>query len=292
MTLDSADGEKAAFLGQVQDDEDMAPAVAIIGSTLPEPISIRQILRAPSLVILLISFSLLSLQSSTFDALLPHLGHSPTHHGGMGIPCSLLGFVVLFVRAMAGLLVLATVPRLVERLGLLRPYRLFSLCFPAIYLITPLFAFVAASSASAAAASSSIALLFKHTLFSSAQVVAILLVLNASPDAFSTGTIVGLMQSASVFKALAVAVSGMSFYFSSEVSVAMTNYALWSVLVGFSVVGAALAWFVRDHPRVNQDFPAEVLKWEMCFDAPSEGREMPLDTRLGDGLSLNRMPRG
>ncbi|KAI9792907.1 MAG: hypothetical protein M1835_007586 [Candelina submexicana] len=263
--------EKAAFLGQsVEDDHIPIPMVRVVDSDKAAPIPLRQIICAPSLITLLSSFSLLSMQSSTFDVLLPHLGHSSTHHGGMGIPCSALGVVVFTVRVLAGVAILSVVPRAVERLGLVRSYRLLSLVFPAIYFTTPVFAYLASASAVSTAASSTVAILFKNILAGCAQVLVALLVLNASPDAVNTGTIVGLMHCASLFKALAVGVTGASFYLSSDLSVAITNSALWVSLTILSIIGAALAWFVREGPSVERDFPAEVLKWETCFDAGSD----------------------
>jgi hypothetical protein len=111
--------------------------------------------------------------------------------------------------------------------------------------------------------------LAKNILASGASVLVALLLLAAAPDAFSTGTVIGLMQVSSLFRALAVLVSGASFYVSSEYSVAMTNLGLWAILGAFSMSGAALAWFVREGTRVEGDFPSEVLKWELAFDAES-----------------------
>lgn len=266
------DCEKAAFLGQVTNNDCSNPvAIRIVDYVKPEPISIGQFVQAPSLLTLLASFSLFSLHASTFDVLLPHVGHSSTQHGGMGIPCSWLGFTVLVTRAIAGLVVLRIVPQAVEKLGLLKPFRTSSLLFPAIYVLTPALAYFVACSSTLTALISTASILAKHILANGAQILVALLMLNAAPDAFSAGTIVGLMQVASLFKALAVAVTGASFYLSDDLSVAATNCALWSALGFFGVAGAALAWFVRESPSVERDFPAEVLKWETCFDA--EGLE-------------------
>ncbi|KAJ9646521.1 hypothetical protein H2199_002570 [Coniosporium tulheliwenetii] len=252
------DCEKAAFLGQANDDIANSVAIRIVDCVKPEPISIGQFIQAPSLLTLLASFSLLSLHASTFDVLLPHAGHSSTQHGGMGIPCSWLEVTVLLVRAIAGLVVLRTL----------------LLLFPAIYVLTPALAYLVACSTTLTALISTASILTKHILANSAQTLVALLMLNAAPDAFSAGTIVGLMQVASLFKALAVAVSGASFYLSDDLSVAATNCALWSALSFFGVAGAALAWFVRESPSVERDFPAEVLKWETCFDAEGLGSGM------------------
>jgi hypothetical protein len=259
-----SDCEKAAFLSSTDSDN---LSISVVDSIRPDPISINQFLMAPSLVVLLSSFSLLSLHASTFDALLPHLGHSSTEHAGMGIPCSWLGLTNLVVRSIAGLAILYSVPRAVERFGLLKLYRSVSLLFPAIYIITPLLAIVAASSPDFVAVISTISILVKHALTGGASVLVALLILNTTPDPFSAGTIVGMMQVASLFKALAVAVSGASFYLSSDFSIATTNYALWTCLTLFGAAGAALAWFVRERPSVERDFPSEVLCWETCFDA-------------------------
>lgn len=269
------DCEKASFLGQANNNNVAnSVAIRILDCIKPEPISIGQFIQAPSLLTLLASFSLLSLHASTFDVLLPHVGHSSTQHGGMGLPCSWLGFTVLLVRAIAGLVVLRIVPQAVENLGLLKPFRTCSLLFPAIYVLTPALAYLVACSTTLTAVISTASILAKHILANSAQTLVALLMLNAAPDAFSAGTVVGLMQVASLFKALAVAVSGASFYLSDDLSVAATNCALWSALSFFGVAGAALAWFVRESPSVERDFPAEVLTWETCFDAEGLGSEM------------------
>lgn len=258
------DCEKAAFLSDNDLDD---PTIAVVDFARPEPITINQFLQAPSLLVLLASFSLLSLHAATFDVLLPHLGHSNSEHGGMGIPCDWLGLTVLMVRGIAGIAILGVIPQAVEKFGLLKLYRSVSLMFPAIYALTPLLAMAAACSTGFVAVTSTASILIKHALSGGASVVVALLVLNTTPDAFSAGTVVGLMQVASLFKALAVAVSGASFYLSNDFSVATTNVALWTCLALFGILGAALAWFVRERPSVGGDFPSEVLCWETCFDA-------------------------
>jgi hypothetical protein len=261
------DCEKAAFLSVDNMDD---PTITVVDFVRPEPITINQFMQAPSLLVLLASFCLLSLHASTFDVLLPHLGHSSSQHGGLGIPCSWLGLTVLVVKGVAGLTLQQLVPLAVQKFGLLKLYRSTSLLFPAIYLLTPLLALAAACSTSLVALISAAGLLFKHTLTGGASILVSLLVLNTTPDAFSAGTVVGMMQVASLFKALAVAVSGASFYLSNDVSVATTNFTLWTCLALFGGVGAALAYFVRERPSVESDFPSEVLCWETCFDADAE----------------------
>ncbi|KAF1951863.1 MFS general substrate transporter [Byssothecium circinans] len=261
------DCEKAAFLSA---DEFGEPTVAVVDFVRPEAITINQFLSAPSLVVLLASFSLLSLHASVFDVVLPHLGHSNSQHGGMGISCSWLGLTVLGVKAVASITLAHVIPTSIEKYGLLKLYRSVSVLFPAIYVVTPVLAVAAASSSGFVTVTSTAALLVKHLLSGGASILVALLVLNTTPDAYSAGTVVGLMQVANLFKALAVAVSGASFYLSNDISVATTNLALWSCLAGLGAVGAALAYFVRERPSVERDFPSEVLSWETCFEYDAE----------------------
>lgn len=266
------DCEKAAFLTRNSEDT----TITLVDFARPEPITISQFMQAPSLVVLLSSFCLFSLHASSFDVLLPHLGHSSTQHGGMGIPCDWLSIVVLVVRGVAGLAIFLAIPFSMEKYGLLKLYRFVSLLFPATYVITPLLALIASCSGFTSIVSV-FAILAKHLLTGGASVLVALLVLNTTPDAFSAGTVIGMMQVASLFKAFAVAVSGAGYYFSDDLTVQTTNFALWTFLALFGIAGAALAWFVRERPSVEKDFPSEVLCWETCFDADAE-KQMDLDS--------------
>ena len=260
------DSEQAAFLVRPSEDTN----VTLVDVVRPEPISIAYFLQAPSLMILLSSYSLLSLHGSTFDVLLPHLGHSQSQSGGMGIPCNWLTTAVVVVRGIAGVAIAMGVPLWVRRKhSLPKLYRCVSFLFPAVYVVTPLLAVLVACSGIGPALSI-LSILCKHLLTGAASVLVALLVLNTTPDAYSTGTVVGMMQVASLFRAFAVAVSGSSFYFSDSFSTQTTNLALWSCLAVLGAVGAALAWFVKERPSVETDFPSEVLCWEMCFDADAE----------------------
>ncbi|KZM26293.1 uncharacterized protein EKO05_0002236 [Ascochyta rabiei] len=262
------DCEKAAFLTRSSEDTN----VTLVDFARPEPITITQFMQAPSLLVLLSSFCLLSLHAATFDVLLPHLGQSSTQHGGMGIPCDWLSIVVLVVRGVAAMAILSLIPYAMEKYGLLNLYRTVSLLFPAIYIITPLLALLVACSGLASLLSI-FAILTKHILASGAFVLVTLLVLNTTPDAFSAGTVVGMVQVASLFKAFAVAVSGASYYVSSDVSVPVTNFALWTCLAIIGAAGAGLAWFVKERPSVGLDFKGEVLKWESVFDFDADDFE-------------------
>lgn len=262
------DCEKAAFLTRNSEDTN----ITLVDFARPEPITITQFMQAPSLLVLLSSFCLLSLHAATFDVLLPHLGHSSTQHGGMGIPCDWLSIVVLIVRGVAALAIFFLIPWAMEKRGLLNLYRTVSLLFPAIYIITPFLALLATCTGLAPLLSV-FAILTKHILASGAFVLVALLVLNTTPDAFSAGTVVGMMQVASLFKAFAVAVSGASYYISSDVSVPVTNFALWTCLAILGAAGAGLAWFVKERPSVGLDFKGEVLKWESVFDFDADDFE-------------------
>jgi MFS family permease len=279
--VDDMDCEKVACLARhsLDTNSTLVDTVAYL-----KPIKIAQFLQAPSFVVLLSSFCLLSLHAATFDILLPHLGHSDIEHGGMGIPCEWLSMVVLIVRGVAGVAILFTIPSAMQKFGLVKLYRLVSLLFPAVYVVTPLLALLATSCAALVPVVSILSILVKHALTHGALICVALLVLNTTPDAFSAGTAVGMLQVASLFRAFAVAVSGTSYYFSDDVSVQTTNLALWSCLAMFGVAGAGLAWFVRERPSVEMDWPSEVLRWEMCFDADTEnkGLEEDLESLLGD----------
>ena len=132
------DCEKAAFLRRDSEDTN----VTLVDFARPDPITISQFLQAPSLMVLLSSFCLLSLHASTFDVVLPHLGHSSTDQGGMGISCEWLSVVVLCVRGMAGMVLFYAIPYATEKYGLVKLYRSVSAMLPATYVLTPIFAIV------------------------------------------------------------------------------------------------------------------------------------------------------
>lgn len=225
-------------------------------------------MKAPSLMILLASYSFLSLHSASFDQLLPLLGNSPTEHGGLGLPCFFLSFVVLFAGVSAGTVIYLGFAKSVQRLGLLRLYRLCCWVFPLIYIATPLVSRVARSSEIAVWISSASSIFTKTLVTGFAQTLVVFLVTNASPDAYSLGSIMGFMQGASVFRSLAVAGTGVAFSLSDDVSIEMTNYSLWAAMAIVSLGGAAVAYFVRDHPTVR-DYSSS-LKWEVCYESQED----------------------
>lgn len=212
---------------------------------------------------------MLSLHSSTFEILLPHLGHT----AGLGIPCAWLQPVMLAVKVVAAIRILKLVPFVVTKLGLLRMYRRTSLAFPLLYAIVPLIAIVVNATGAPATLSailSTVAMLLKTTLAGAAQVLVLLLIMSAAPDASSTGSVIGVVSIAELFKALAVAVSGMSYYLSSGYSVVIVNGSLWASLCAIAIVGVAVTWKVRETPRVGTDIPEECLVWEDMFDSESD----------------------
>jgi MFS family permease len=176
---DNMDCEKAAFLTRDSSDTNIT-LVDLVAR--PEPIKIAQFLQAPSFVVLLSSFCLLSLHAATFDVLLPHLGHSDSQHGGMGIPCEWLSIVVMIVRGIAGVTIFFAIPYAIQKYGLVQLYRSVSLLFPAMYIVTPLLALLASSCVAFVPVVSVFSILVKHILTGGAIVCVALLVLNTTPD--------------------------------------------------------------------------------------------------------------
>lgn len=219
-------------------------------------------------MILLCSYSFLSLHSASFDQLLPLLGNSSTEHGGLGLPCFFLSLVVLFAGIAAGIVIYLGFAKSVQRLGLLQLYRLCCWIYPVIYIATPLLSKVSVSSEVAVWVSSASSIFTKTLVTGFAQTLVTYLVTNASPDAFSLGSIMGVMQGASVFRSLALAGTGAAFSLSDDVSIETTNYSLWAAMAIVSLGGAAVAYFVRDHPTVR-DYSSS-LKWEICYESSED----------------------
>lgn len=267
-------GEKDAFLSQALEVTEENPTIDRL-----EPMRLSELIRAPSLMVLLGSFSFLSLHSASFDQLLPLLGNSPSEHGGLGLPCSFISVVVMFASISAGLVVANFFGKSVQRLGLLRLYRLCCWVFPAIYIATPLLSQLAQDSRAGVIISSTFSIFAKTLVSGFAQTLVVLLVTNASPDAYSLATIMGFMQCASVFRSLAVAGTGLAYALSDDFSIQATNYGLWSTMAVMSFGGAAVAYFVRDHPTVR-DY-SSCLKWEVCYDASMDETVFG-DEKIGD----------
>lgn len=272
-----ADCEKAAFLGQsLSNDSNDSINITIIealnddaAAPLPSRIGVAQLLTAPTMLLLLTSFSLLSLHASTFDILLPHIGYN----GGTGVPCSWLHPIATVVTALAAIRIYRLVPWIVGRVGLLTMYRRTSIAFPVLYTAVPLVALLVNATGASPIISgivSTIALFFKTTLAGAAYVLVLLLVLSAAPDAYSTGTVLGVVSISELFKALAVGASGISYYLSDDYSLVIVNGFLWAALSVTAVIGIRITWKLREIPRVGTDIPQECFVWEGMFDSESE----------------------
>ncbi|KAI5808148.1 major facilitator superfamily domain-containing protein [Peziza echinospora] len=244
----------------------------------PKPLSFSHAIRAPSLIVLLTSFSFLALHSASFDQLLPILGNSSASDGGLGLPCSFLSVVVLAASITASVVVYLTFTRAINRVGLLPLYRICCWLFPLIYVLSPILSSVARSSTIAIAISATSSIFTKKIVTAFAQTLVVVLVTNASPDAYSMGSIMGLLHSAEAIRGVAVLLSAgvvgiMSSSTTTDASVRSTTIAantlVWAVLGFGAVAGAGLAWFVKERAVVNRDWMASALKWEICYENES-----------------------
>lgn len=261
---DESYGEQDSFLGRgrpVQQPSTPTPSGL-------QPIEFSAIFRAPSLMIILGAYSLLTLHSATFDQLLPLLGNAPTDTAGLGLPCSFTPLIVLLASTAASGVVYKSFPAAVSRIGLLQLFRACCFVFPMIYVATPLLSKLARSSQGGIIAAALASVFFKTLVTGSAQTLVAILATNASPDPYSLATIMGFVQCASGVRSLAVAGTAVAYAVGSGVSVWATNVGLWGTMTGVGAVGAAVAWFVRDHPAVS-DYCGS-LKWEVCYDSVFE----------------------
>ena len=148
--------------------------------------------------------------------------------------------------------------------------------FPVLYAVVPALGFAVSSVDGLSAISAFIsvsAMYLKATLAGAAQVLVLLLVLSAEPDAFSTGTVVGIISIAELFKALAVAATGLSYYLSDDYGMVVVNSSLWTALVLVALMGMAVTWKLRETPRVGTDIPEDCLVWQDVFDSESDSRD-------------------
>lgn len=191
----------------------------------------------------------------------------------MGISCDWLPLVIVIVQALAGLRVMKLVPEIVRKIGLLPIYRRISLSFPLLYTVVPLVGILTALidvPAIVSAIVSVITLSLKTVLADTAQVLMLLLVLSAAPDATSTGTVIGVVSVAQLFKALAMGITGTSYYLSDDYSVVAVNGSLWTSLIAVALVGSFLTWKLRVTPRVGADIPESCLTWQGVFNVESD----------------------
>ena len=256
------------------DDSEALLSVSVVESgEQSSRICVDDFLQAPSFLTLLASFSILSLHSSTFEVLLPHLADSPANMGGMGLPCGLLNTIITIVKIVAAVGVFYALPKFSTKFSVLSTYRQISIAFPAIYVLIPFFAMLATVSGapgSSWAVFSTVAVVAKELFAELAMVLAILLAFSAAPNAASAGTSIGLLGLSNLFKALAVGVSGLSYYLSDAYSVVAINATLWALLAVLAFTGSCINWRLREAPLVGQDIPAELLRWSSVFDAESD----------------------
>lgn len=245
----------------------------------PKPLSFTTAIRAPSLLILLTSFSFLTIHSSTYDTLLPLLATVSIEEGGISLSCTFMLVSTLLAALFAAIITCTLLPRAAtSRLGVLGLYRLATWAFPMILVLTPLMFMITTSDTSAArdtatgiVAFTSLALKSITTTF--AQTLVVILVTNASPDAFSLGSIMGLLHSTNAVRGFAIAGTAIAWLMAP--GMLGTRMTLWASCVIVALGGAGLAWFVKERARVNKDWMAGVLKWEVCYenteDEDSEG---------------------
>ncbi|KAF8455656.1 major facilitator superfamily domain-containing protein [Terfezia claveryi] len=264
--------EKDTFLGQKPSSPtEQYTTYTYSYNDKPKPLGFSAAIRAPSLLVLLASFSFLCLHSASFDQLLPLLGNASIENGGLGLRCSFLSLVVLGASSSAAVIVYTTFSKAVERVGLLRLYRVCCWLFPLIYVLTPILSALFRSSQTVIAISSAGSIFTKTLVTSFAQTLVVFLVTNASPDAYSLGSIMGLMHSASVFRGFAVAGTGAAWLLGGDDGEGMgvMGLLLWCGMAGVAVCGAVTAWFVKERARVNRDWMASALKWEICYENDS-----------------------
>jgi hypothetical protein len=273
-TASDLESEKESLLQYKTEDSEALLSVSVVDvDEQPSRICIDDFLQAPSFVTLLASFSILSLHSSTFEVLLPHLADSPANMGGMGLPCGLLNTIITIVKLVAAMGVYYTLPKFQAKVSVLSTYRQISIVFPGIYVLIPFLAMLATVSGAPGtswAIFSTVAVIAKELFAEIAMVLAILLAFSAAPNAASAGTSIGLLGLSNLFKALAVGVSGLSYYLSDAYSVVAINATLWALLAILAFTGACINWRLREAPLVGQDYPADLLSWNSVFDAESD----------------------
>ncbi|EME49875.1 hypothetical protein DOTSEDRAFT_121901 [Dothistroma septosporum NZE10] len=279
---DYVDGEKAAFLGQqrLSIDSDDSLAISIIDalnddSAGPRPsrIGVSQMLKAPSILIMVASYAVLSLHSSTFEVVLQHIAHTDAESAGMGISCSQMQPLMLVVKALAALQVMHFVPKLVSKGKALPLYRKISMVFPVLYMIIPAVALAVHATGTSpvlSAVVSTMATLVKATFTNAAHVLVLLLVLSTAPDASSTGTLIGVVSVTELFKALAVGLAGISYYLSDSHSMFALNASVWAALAVIALVGSFITGKLRAAPRLGPDLPSECFVWQGMFDVESD----------------------
>lgn len=277
---DGMDSEKTAFLGQsIPTESEDSLNISIMealsdtasNTSQPSKIGVTEMLTASSMLLLLTSYTILSVHSSAFDTLLPHLSPSGS---GSTIPCRWLKPLTLLVQALAAIATLRYVPKAIHRNGLLPTFRSLTTFFPVLYLLAPILLtflthLIPTTTPLLPTVLTTLTALLKATLSTTAQTLALLLLISAAPDAASTGTLLGTSTLSALFRALAVSASGITYYLAPEHALAAVSGALWVGLAVIAVLGWAVTRRVREGARVGADIPVECFAWEGIWD--SEG---------------------
>jgi len=280
--------EKVAFFGGVEEDTDetaiLRRRAPVFYNDKPEPIALWEILRAPSVIVLLVTYSLFSLQSTTFDQMLPLLASSPLAKGGLALPCSFLSLAILFAGLVSAVIICTTLGASVRRLGLVKLYRICTCAFPIIYVATPLVSSLVGSSECIALLTSTMAILFKSTFANLSQTLAVLIMLNYTPDSYSLASIMGFLQASTALRGLAVGGTALASHLfelagpssASGNATTLINALLWGLLIVTAVGGAIATRWVKEKAVMGRDYRAEHLAWEVCYDFAEEGQRIAL----------------
>ncbi|KAI9709321.1 MAG: hypothetical protein M1820_003441 [Bogoriella megaspora] len=285
------DDEKAAFL--CQEEEDISPAISVVDfdqnpSSVPGPFALFQLLRAPSLITLLVSISFFALHMSAFDILIPSIILTV---GDQKLSCSMFSLLNLASRLAAGYLTTRVLlPALSRRdttntksSSLISEYRILALVGPAIYILTAITAGLlpASSPAFLTHTVTTLLLFLRHTFEALLIAFVVLLTLSASPDAFSTGSVTGLVSLASLLRGFSCAAVGAGFWVSEEYKLdflqvgghgAGPGAALWLGMILIGLVGGLVARAVKEGVSVGEDFEGgKGLKWVGVWDVEGQG---------------------
>ncbi|KAI9657750.1 MAG: hypothetical protein M1821_002926 [Bathelium mastoideum] len=279
------DDEKAHFLDQ--EDEDISPAISVVdydqdAAVVPGPISLLQLLRAPSLVILLVSLSFLAFHSSAYSLLLTSLllnVANPT------TSCTLFSALDLSTRVVAAYLATRLLPRLLLQPHRSRPdsstptpliltYRLLTLLLPVLATLTFLAAHLLPTSTPYLLADALTACLFLlpgRLLTALLSSCTALLLLAAAPDALTTGSVAGVASLAALPASTAAAAVAAAFGVAHAYSLPFLSSGLvlglgpagavavgpgavvWAGAVLVGGVGAWVARAVREGVSVGED---------------------------------------
>ena len=289
------DDEKTHFLGQEEDD--ISPAISVVdcdqeSSIAPGPVTLLQLLRAPSLIILLVSVSFVGLYTSSYSLLVPSLllnVANPT------TSCSLFSALDFTSRILAAYLTMRVLlPRLHCNLNpsstctpsnssLIAAYRMLTLLAPIIYTLTFTTASLLPSDTPFLLADtlSALLLLAHHTLVALLLTHTALLVLAASPDTFSTGSVAGLITLASLLASTAAAAVGAGFWVAEQYQLdflklggpgAGPGAVMWAGTILIAGVAALVARAVREGVSVGEDFEGgRAMRWVGVWDVEGLG---------------------